>query len=396
DVKENGNPFVSVTQTTTREGVAIKFNCIVTTTISSLVTAEEKIKKKNDVKARSMLLMALPNKHLMTFNHYKDAKSLFAAIETRFGGFKRCKSAGCLGNKFDLDTMSINDLYNNFKIVKQEVKKTASSKSSSQNIAFVSSPSTNSTNEVHTAYGVSTASNQSSTASTQVGTASTQTSTANLSDVTIYAFLANQSNGSQLVHEDLKQIYEDFALWDVKENGNPFVSVTQTTTREGVVMKFNCIALKDVSRLVVLGEFISQEDLNLKFFISLPYEWNNHVLVLRNKLDLDTMRINDLYNNFKIVEQEVTTTISSLVTAEEKIKKKNDVKARSMLLMALPNKHLMTFNHYKDAKSLFAAIETRFGSNEATKKTQKTLLKQMYKNFTALTTKSLDSNFNRL
>nr|GEX15172.1 ribonuclease H-like domain-containing protein [Tanacetum cinerariifolium] len=67
-----------------------------------------------------------------------------------------------------------------------------------------------------------------------------------------------------------------------------------------------------------------------------------------------------------------------------------------MLLMALPNEHLMTFNQYKDAKSLFAAIQTRFGSNEATKKNQKTLLKQMYKNFSALSTESLDYIFNRL
>nr|GEX46549.1 hypothetical protein [Tanacetum cinerariifolium] len=56
-------------------------------------------------------------------------------------------------NKPDLDTMSIDDLYNNFKIAEQEFKGTASSNSSSQNMAFVSSPSTNSTNEVHTAYG---------------------------------------------------------------------------------------------------------------------------------------------------------------------------------------------------------------------------------------------------
>ncbi|GJS44753.1 hypothetical protein Tco_0594874 [Tanacetum coccineum] len=73
----------------------------------------------------------------------------------------------------------------------------------------------------------------------------------------------------------------------------------------------------------------------------------------------------------------------SPVTTEEKAQKKNDVKARSMLLMALPNEHLMTFNQYKDARTLFAAIQTRFGGNEATKKTQKTLLKQMYKNFSA-------------
>ncbi|GJU46919.1 ribonuclease H-like domain-containing protein [Tanacetum coccineum] len=62
--------------------------------------------------------------------------------------------------------------------------------------------STSSTNEVNTAYGVSTANTQASTASTQV-------STANLSDDTVYAFLASQPNGSQLVHEDLEQIHED-------------------------------------------------------------------------------------------------------------------------------------------------------------------------------------------
>nr|GEY08336.1 hypothetical protein [Tanacetum cinerariifolium] len=70
-------------------------------------------------------------------------------------------------NKPDLDTISIDDLNNNFKIVEQEVKGTASSNSSSQNMAFVSSPCTNSTNEVHTAYGFNSASTQSSIASTQ-------------------------------------------------------------------------------------------------------------------------------------------------------------------------------------------------------------------------------------
>ncbi|GJX64064.1 hypothetical protein Tco_0298407 [Tanacetum coccineum] len=91
-----------------------------------------------------------------------------------------------------------------------------------------------------------------------------------------------------------------------------------------------------------------------------------------------------------------TTLIPGPVTADEKTQKKNDVKARSMLLMALPNEHLPTFNQYKDAKTLFAAIQTRFGGNDVTKKTQKTLLKQMYENFSAPSTKSLDSIFNRL
>ncbi|GJY38502.1 hypothetical protein Tco_0424866 [Tanacetum coccineum] len=65
-------------------------------------------------------------------------------------------------------------------------------------------------------------------------------------------------------------------------------------------------------------------------------------------------------------------------------------------MMTLPNEHLLTFNQYKDAKILFEAIEARFGGNEATKKTQKTLLKQMYENFNASSTESLDSIFNWL
>ncbi|GKA75397.1 hypothetical protein Tco_0781775 [Tanacetum coccineum] len=68
------------------------------------------------------------------------------------------------------------------------------------NMAFVSSPSI--TNEVNTAYGVSTA-------NTQVNPASTQVSTVNLSDDVVYPFLANQLNGSQLVYKDLEQIHED-------------------------------------------------------------------------------------------------------------------------------------------------------------------------------------------
>ncbi|GJS51218.1 putative ribonuclease H-like domain-containing protein [Tanacetum coccineum] len=62
--------------------------------------------------------------------------------------------------------------------------------------------------------------------------------------------------------------------------------------------------------------------------------------------------------------------------------KKKDVKARGLLYsLALPNEHQLTFSQYLDAKSMFAAIETRFGGNAATKKTQKTLLKQQYENF---------------
>ncbi|GKF52396.1 hypothetical protein Tco_0159306, partial [Tanacetum coccineum] len=105
-------------------------------------------------------------------------------------------------------------------------------------------------------------------------------------------------------------------------------------------------------------------------------------------------------NSFKLVPQtrnvdgSSTSLIPGPVTTKEKVQKKNDVKARSMLLMTLPNEHLITFNQYKDGKTLFAAIQTRIGGNEAIKKTQKTLLKQMYENFSAPSTESLNSIFN--
>nr|GEW70171.1 hypothetical protein [Tanacetum cinerariifolium] len=201
DVIENGNSIKPVPRTTANaDGTS-------TSTILGPITTKEKAQKKNDVKARIMLLMALLNEHLLTFSQYKDAKTLFEAIQARFGGNDATKktllkqiyenfNSPSTENKADLDTMSIDDLYNNFKIIKQEVKRTVttSSISGSQNMDFLLSPG--STNEVDTV-------------STPVSTVSTHDNTANLSNAIVYAFMANQPNGSQLVHEDLEQIYEE-------------------------------------------------------------------------------------------------------------------------------------------------------------------------------------------
>ncbi|GJV30073.1 hypothetical protein Tco_1386521 [Tanacetum coccineum] len=46
-------------------------------------TAEEKLARKNELKARGTLLMALPNEHQLKFNTYKCAKTLMEAIEKR-------------------------------------------------------------------------------------------------------------------------------------------------------------------------------------------------------------------------------------------------------------------------------------------------------------------------
>ncbi|GKB00386.1 putative ribonuclease H-like domain-containing protein [Tanacetum coccineum] len=122
------------------------------TKMSVPITAKEKTNKKNNVKARNLLLMALPNEHQHTLSQYTDAKTMFAAIETRFGVWM---------NKAEIETISIDDLYNNFKIVEQSVKKFVGANSGAQNLAFMTAPSTSSTNDVNTAkpaYEVSTAS----------------------------------------------------------------------------------------------------------------------------------------------------------------------------------------------------------------------------------------------
>ncbi|GJR77299.1 ribonuclease H-like domain-containing protein [Tanacetum coccineum] len=83
-------------------------------------------------------------------------------------------------------------------------------------------------------------------------------------------------------------------------------------------------------------------------------------------------------------------------TAEEKAQKRLEVKARSTLMMGIPNEHQLKFNSIKDAKLLMEAVEKRFGRNAATKKTQRNLLKQQYENFTAPSSEMLDQTFDRL
>ncbi|GKF99422.1 hypothetical protein Tco_0298205, partial [Tanacetum coccineum] len=60
-----------------------------------------------------------------------------------------------------------------------------------------------------------------------------------------------------------------------------------------------------VSQLELLDEKLSQKDVNQKLLRSLSPEWNTYVLVWRNKANLDTMSMDDLYNNLKVYEPEV-------------------------------------------------------------------------------------------
>ncbi|GJS15918.1 ribonuclease H-like domain-containing protein [Tanacetum coccineum] len=82
-------------------------------------------------------------------------------------------------------------------------------------------------------------------------------------------------------------------------------------------------------------------------------------------------------------------------TAEQKLARKNELKAKSTLLLAIPDEHLLKFHGIKDAKTLWEAIKARFGGNKESKKMQKTILKQQYENFTASRSEGLDKTYDR-
>nr|GFB07187.1 hypothetical protein [Tanacetum cinerariifolium] len=90
------------------------------------------------------------------------------------------------------------------------------------------------------------------------------------------------------------------------------------------------------------------------------------------------------------------TIVMPITTVEKKAQRRLEVKARSNLMMGIPNEHQLKFNTIKDVKQLLEVVEKRFGRNVAPKKTQRNLLKQQYENFTALSSKMLDQTFDRL
>nr|GEW98431.1 putative ribonuclease H-like domain-containing protein [Tanacetum cinerariifolium] len=189
-------------------------------------TIEEKLARKNELKARGTLLMALPNEHQLKFNSYKTAKSLMEAIEKRSRGNKESKKVqktllrqqyenfngtssegldqiyDTLQKLINLETLSMDDLYNNLKINEAEVMGSSSTTQNTQNVSFVSSNNTNSTNKaVNTAHDVSAASSNTN--------ASNLPNVDSLNDAVIYSFFASHSNRPQLDNEVLKQIDPD-------------------------------------------------------------------------------------------------------------------------------------------------------------------------------------------
>nr|GEU36999.1 putative ribonuclease H-like domain-containing protein [Tanacetum cinerariifolium] len=112
-------------------------------------TAEQKLAKKNELKAHGTLLIAFPDKHQLKFNSHKDAKTLMEAIEKRFGGNTETKKTHTLirRNKVDLEEQGLDDLFNTLKIYETKVKHSSSTGNETQNLAIVLSSNIDSTTD---------------------------------------------------------------------------------------------------------------------------------------------------------------------------------------------------------------------------------------------------------
>ncbi|GKE43896.1 hypothetical protein Tco_1471180, partial [Tanacetum coccineum] len=154
-------------------------------------TGKQLAANRNQERFKSILLLPIPDEYLLKFHNVADAKSLWKAIKSRFAGNVESKKmqknvhgapiskedinqkflrslpplwnqiALIMRNKSDIDEIDIDDLYNNLRVYEDKLKRSSGSNSASQNLAFLSSENTSSTNEVSTAsgdFGVSTAS----------------------------------------------------------------------------------------------------------------------------------------------------------------------------------------------------------------------------------------------
>ncbi|GJX48195.1 hypothetical protein Tco_0273385 [Tanacetum coccineum] len=82
-------------------------------------------------------------------------------------------------------------------------------------------------------------------------------------------------------------------------------------------------------------------------------------------------------------------------TAQAILERQKEIKAKSIMLLAIPNEYQLRFHTIKDAKSLWAAIKSRFGGNVESKKMQKNILKQQFENFSVSETEGLDKAYDR-
>ncbi|GKA95078.1 hypothetical protein Tco_0817116 [Tanacetum coccineum] len=111
-------------------------------------TAKEILAREREIKARTTLLMSIPEDHLAKFHKITDAKEMWEAIKSRFGGDDESKKMHKYILKQQFESFSASPL-------KMPIR-------SSLGLYLLPGPKTSSTNDVSTAYGVSTSSGHNS------------------------------------------------------------------------------------------------------------------------------------------------------------------------------------------------------------------------------------------
>ncbi|GJS15290.1 integrase, catalytic region, zinc finger, CCHC-type containing protein [Tanacetum coccineum] len=187
---------------------------------------------------KDCIVRILSPEHMRRFHGTDDVKEIWEAIRTRFGGNANSKkmqkallsqleahgaevSTEDANHKFlrslppawsnlamtmrtnpEIDTLSIDDLYNNLRVFEQEIQGASKTSSSAQNVAFVSQ-SKSSTNKVKSGFTGAYSTCTPSTSSTNIPEKEVL---AGFADEVIYSLFAKQSEDWDLLHEDLEQI----------------------------------------------------------------------------------------------------------------------------------------------------------------------------------------------
>ncbi|GKA42853.1 hypothetical protein Tco_0735513 [Tanacetum coccineum] len=95
-----------------------------------------------------------------------------------------------------------------------------------------------------------------------------------------------------------------------------------------------------------------------------------------------------------MMEQYLTNTDYGLwQTAQALLHRQKEIKAKSIMLLAIPDEYQLRFHTIKDANSLWATIKSRFGGNVESKKMKKNALKQQFENFYVSDTEVLDKAY---
>nr|GEX02983.1 hypothetical protein [Tanacetum cinerariifolium] len=184
--------------------------------------------------------------------------------------------------------------------------------------------------------------------STQVSTTSTQVSTANLSDATVYSFLVSQPNGSQLVHEDLVQIYED----DLEEMDLKWqLALMSMRTRK--------YRNQDNSRRTV-----NMEETASKAMVAIDGASFDSSYMTDREAMINSIK-NDDQPLPRVTQVSIAGTTSteqpplkdkSMWSDQEKRVPKIDHLARSLLIQGLPNDIFSLIDSNKTAKDLWDAL----------------------------------------